>query len=109
MTGDRTYKVTVRHNLVGSVEQIEVEAGADIPQDNLEVTLQLAENFRRNGSIDGDYLFASVHRAKDFALVALDFIKRLTEKSEQGLAQHNFYAEPDWRNPSLAGKQKLQH
>ena len=109
MERERVYRVVVAHNLVSAVESIEVPAPSGISRENLEVTLQLATNFRAQGCIDGEYLFTSVHQAKDFAMVALDFVKKLTEKSEQGLAAHNFYSEPDWRNPSAGGQQKVQH
>lgn len=104
-----TYRVVIRHNLVITVENVELSDGDQVAQDNLEVTLELARNYRQHGSIDGEYLFSSVHRAKDFALVALDFVKKLMEKSEQGLAEHNFYGDPAWHNPSAANLKKLQH
>ena len=103
------YRVAIRHNLVLGVESIDLAGGAELPADNLEVTLKLAENYRKNGCIDGEYLFSSINRAKDFALVALDFVKRLMEKSEQGLSAHNFYTEPDWLNPSVGRQDKVQH
>jgi hypothetical protein len=109
MASKRAYKVVVCHNLVAAVESVEVAPETEVAEDNLVVTLKLAENFRRNGNIDGEYLFAGINKAKDFALVALDFVKKLAEKSEQGLAQHNFFGEPTWTNPSLAAKQKMQH
>lgn len=104
-----SYRVVIRHNLVIAVENVELSEGDEVPEDNLEVTLALAQNYRQHGSIDGEYLFSSVHRAKDFALVALDFVKKLMEKSEQGLEGHNFYSQPAWHNPSAADLKKLQH
>ena len=109
MTSKRAYRVVVRHNLVVAVESIEVPPDTELAEDNLSVSLKLAENFRLNGSVDGDYLFAGVNRAKDFALVALDFVNKLTEKSEHGLSQHNFYEAPTWSNASVGPKQKMQH
>jgi len=103
------YRVTVRHNLVLGVESIDAMSDQELPTDNLEVTLTLAQNYRQNGCIDGEYLFSSVHQAKDFALVALDFVKKLTEKSEHVLSEHNFYAEPDWRNSLVGIQEKMQH
>ena len=109
MPTKRAYKVAIHYNLVAAVESVEVAPETEVAEDNLTVTLKLAENFRLNGNIDGDYLFAGINKAKDFALVALDFVKKLTEKSELGLSQHNFFAEATWSNPSLAGKQKMKH
>ena len=109
MSWKDAYQVVVRHNLVTAVESIQLDRANNMIADNLQVTLKLAENYRQNGCIDGEYVFSSIHRAKDFALVALDFIKKLMEKSEQGLEAHNFYSEPDWINPSAAKQQELQH
>ncbi len=113
MERERVYRVVVCNNLVTAVESIEVAAPSGISGENLEVTLQLAGNYRGNGSVDGEYLFTSIHQAKDFALVALDFVKRLMEKSEQGLNAHNFYSEPNWHNPSAGPsadtREKVKH
>ncbi len=103
------FRVVVQHNLVTTLETFESEQNMEIPADNLAVTLQLASKFRDSGNIDGSYVFRSIHSAKDFALVALDFIKKLIEKSEKGLETHNFYSEPTWLNPSLKKKQELSH
>ena len=108
MSRKYAYQVVVRHNLVTAVESIQLDRANDMIADNLQVTLKLAENYRQNGCIDGEYVFSSTHRAKDFALVALDFIKKLMEKSEQGLEAHNFYSEPDWINPSATKLKELQ-
>ena len=102
MISGPNYKVVIRHNLVVAVQSIEVLGKIGGITENLHAAVQLAENYRKGGCIDGEYLFPSVHRAKDFAIVALDFIKKLVEKSDQRLSTHNFYAEADWVNTSVA-------
>jgi len=84
--------------VVDIVEGKDVEG---IATENLEVALKLAENYRKTNSIDGEYFFSGIHRAKDFSLLALDFIKKLMDKSEQNLKAHNFYSQPNWYNPSV--------
>ena len=47
---------------------------------NLEVTSELARNHQRHGCIDGCYRFDEPERARSFAVLALDFVKRMLEK-----------------------------
>ena len=102
MISGPNYKVVIRHNLVVAVQSVEVLGKMEEITESLHAAVQLAENFRKDGCIDGDYVFPSVHRAKDFAIVALDFFKKLIEKSEERLSTHNFYADSDWFNTSVA-------
>jgi hypothetical protein len=68
---------------------------------NLEAGTQLAQRNQRFGSLDGEYLFASLHDAKDFAVLSLEFTRLLMEKSIEGVKGHNFYATPAWVNPHV--------
>ena len=104
MDGGGAYRVLVIRNLVTAVDVIKGKDADGVSSENLEVALQLAKNYRHTGTIDGEYFFSSVHRAKDFAALALDFVKKLIEKSEQNLNTHNFYSEPSWHNPSVKRK-----
>ena len=101
MDGGVVYRVVVRQNLVTVVDIVEGKDVEGIATENLEVALKLAENYRKTNSIDGEYFFSGIHRAKDFSLLALDFIKKLMDKSEQNLKAHNFYSQPNWYNPSV--------
>ena len=96
------YRVTIRQNLVIRIEK--VADGAPGP-DNLSAGTGLAMNHQRNGCIDGEYDFSSIHSAKDFAVLSLDFIKRLASRNLENLEVHNFYAKPTWENPLTAGRQ----
>ena len=51
-----------------------------VPESNLEVTSELAGNHQRHGCIDGRYRFDDPERARSFAVLALDFVKRMLEK-----------------------------
>ena len=96
MDGGVVYRVLVSQNLVTAVDLIEGKDVDGIATENLEVALKLAENYRETGTIDGEYFFSSIHGAKNFALLSLDFVKKLMEKSELNLNAHNFYSEPNW-------------
>ena len=104
MDGGGVYRVLVSQNLVTAVDLIEGKNVDGIASENLEVALKLAENYRKKGTIDGEYFFSGIHRAKDFSLLALDFIKKLMEKSERNLKAHNFYSQPNWYNPLVGRK-----
>ena len=101
MDGGVVYRVVVSQNLVTVVDIVEGKDVEGIATENLEVALKLAENYRKTSTIDGEYFFSGIHRAKDFSLLALDFVKKLMDKSEQNLKAHNFYSQPNWYNPSV--------
>ena len=72
------YVVVVAHNVVCLIERI--EAAEPVPATPLEVSSQLAANYRRAGCIDGRYLFDDAKRAKAFASLCLGFTKALIDK-----------------------------
>ena len=81
MTGDdRVFEVIVRHNAVQAIRRVRRTPGLHVPGSNLEVTSELARNHRRHGCIDGCYRFDDPERARSFAVLALDFAKRLLER-----------------------------
>lgn len=94
------YRVTIRHNLVVGVAKVD---DGDPGEDNLAAGTRLAMNHQRHGCIDGEYDFSSIHTAKDFAVLSLDFTRKLADKSLAELEAHNFYAEPAWLNGLLSG------
>ena len=96
------FRVTIRQNLVIRIGK--VAKGTPGP-DNLSVGSRLAMNHKMNGCIDGEYDFSSIHTAKDFAVLSLDFITRLTSRSLEDLEAHNFYAKPIWENVLAEGRQ----
>jgi len=97
------YRVVIHHNLVVSVEKVPDGAPSN---DNLTAGTRLAMNHQKNGCIDGIYDFSSIHTAKDFAVLSLDFVRKLAEKNLEFLELHNFYAEPSWTNPLLGQPEK---
>ena len=74
------YEVVVRHNAVQAIRRTPRTPDIHIPESNLEVTSELARNHQRHGCIDGCYRFDEPERARSFAVLALDFVKRLLEK-----------------------------
>ena len=74
------YEVIVRHNAVVAVRPALRTPGMHVPGSNLEVTSELARNHRLHGSIDGCYRFGDPERARSFAILALDFVRRLLEQ-----------------------------
>jgi hypothetical protein len=77
------YVVVVSHNMVSALERVKRSEGVSVPQTKLEVGTSLAENYRTNGCIDGEYFFDKAQRARIFATLCLDFTKALVEKRLQ--------------------------
>ena len=77
---DAVFEVVVRHNAVQAIRKVPRASDMHIPGSNLEVTSELARNHQRYGCIDGCYRFDEPERARSFAVLALDFVKRLLEK-----------------------------
>ena len=77
---DAVFEVVVRHNAVQAIRRAPRTADVHVPASNLEVTSELARNHQRHGCIDGCYRFDDPERARSFAVLALDFVKRMLEK-----------------------------
>ena len=77
---DSVFEVIVRHNAVQAIRRVPRAASLHVPESNLEVTSELARNHRHHGCIDGCYRFDEPERARSFAVLALDFVKRMLEK-----------------------------
>ena len=78
--GDTVFEVVVRHNAVQAIRGVPRAPDMRVPESNLEVTSELARNHQRHGCIDGCYRFDEFERARSFAVLALDFVKRMLEK-----------------------------
>ena len=78
--GDSVFEVIVRHNAVQAIRRVPRAPGMHVPDSNLEVTSELARNHQRHGCIDGCYRFDEPERARSFAVLALDFVRRMLEK-----------------------------
>ncbi|MGI9302132.1 MAG: hypothetical protein ACR2RB_05410 [Gammaproteobacteria bacterium] len=79
------YCVTVAHNLVQAIEKLQVSDGVQVARTNLEAGELMARSNRRNGCLDGSYYFDDPERARHFALLCLDFVKRVIEKREEAI------------------------
>lgn len=95
MTDKPLYKVVIKHNIVCAIKRIDGPSVVDVPQSKLEVSAQLATNNQVNGCIDGDYYFENAKLARNFAVLALDFVKRLAEKTLHEIEDRNFSGEFD--------------
>ena len=70
----------MHYNVVQTIRRTPCVPGMHVPESNLEVTSELAHNHRLHGCIDGSYRFGDPERARSFAILALDFVKRMIEK-----------------------------
>ena len=78
--GDAVFEVIVRHNAVHAIRRVPRAPSMHVPDSNLEVTSELARNHQRHGCIDGCYRFDEPERARSFAVLALDFVRRMLEQ-----------------------------
>ena len=78
--GDTVFEVVVRHNAVQAIRRVARAPDMHVPESNLEVTSELARNHRRHGCIDGCYRFDEPERARSFAVLALDFVRRMLDR-----------------------------
>ena len=78
--GATVFEVVVRHSSVQAIRKVPRAPDMHVPESNLEVTSELARNHQRHGCIDGCYRFDDPERARSFAVLALDFVKRMLEK-----------------------------
>jgi hypothetical protein len=74
------YVVTVEHNLVSAIARVPEGSVGAVPETTLEVGTELAANYRRDGCLDGRYLFRSAQRARIFATLCLEFTQALIER-----------------------------
>ncbi len=102
MTERKFYRVTVRHNVVFGIQRVAESGGIEVPETKLEVGTQLARNHQANGCIDGDYYFDDVDTARYFAILSLDFIKKLIERTIETLEADKLDSDADWRNVHIA-------
>ena len=77
---DTVFEVVVRHNAVQAIRSVPRAPDMHVPGSNLEVTSEFARNHQRHGCVDGCYRFDEPERARSFAVLALDFVKRMLEK-----------------------------
>ncbi|MSO94139.1 MAG: hypothetical protein EXQ86_12170 [Rhodospirillales bacterium] len=95
----QAFRVRVRHNVVRSLGPVPMNASVRIPETKLEVSTQLARNHQERGCIDGDYYFDNADRAKYFAILCQDFVKKLVDKTAEELERVRNQPGETWRNP----------
>ena len=78
--GDSVFEVVVHGNAVQAIRTVPRTPDMHVPESNLEVTSELARNHQHHGCIDGCYRFGEFERARSFAVLALDFVKRMIEQ-----------------------------
>ena len=105
--GDTVFEVVVRHNAVQAIRRVPRAQDMHIPESNLEVTSELARNHQRHGCIDGCYWFDQPERARSFAVLALDFVKRMLESVSSRLKR--WTRERSLRRPSTRGPNDSRH
>lgn len=99
----RAYRVSVRQNLVTAIEPIARSEAHGLAEDDdpLAVSSRLAQNNLENGCLDGDYDFVSFEAARHFAMLCLEYLKKLCEKSVTSVAGVDSNGERVWRNACI--------
>jgi hypothetical protein len=100
MPNDPVFRVEVSMNLVRAVVRHELQPGESVAvTSNLEVGTRAAQNFRRNGCLDGTYFFADLAQARMFARLCLEFMRLLVNRRLAALASappnEPFLPDPD--------------
>jgi len=97
--GEPTYRVIVTDNIVCAIERVAERTGIEIPRTQLGVSTQLSANYQENGRLDGCYYFADLERARAFAVLCLDFTRKLAEKMIERLEDDGEGGELACTNP----------
>ena len=103
--GNMVFEVVVRHNAVLAIRRVPRKPNMHVPGSNLEVTSELARNHQGHGCIDGCYRFDEPERARSFAVLALDFVKRMLEKRIEQIEALDTGAEFDTPEHAVSRKQ----
>jgi hypothetical protein len=81
------FRVVIAGNLVCAIRRLS-DPGASVHPTPLDAASRLAAAFQASGSIDGEYDFDSLERARVFARLCLDFTARLVERRSAELERH---------------------
>ena len=77
------YRVTVAHNLVQAIDKLQDSDSVQVARTNLEAGEAMAQNNQQHGCLDGSYYFDDPERARHFALLCMDFVKRVIEERDE--------------------------
>ena len=80
MSSPTVYEIHILHNVVVSIRRVEAPPDQPVPETPLDVSARLAANHRLRGCTDGRYLVTDPEHARTFAVLALDFVKRVIER-----------------------------
>lgn len=95
------YKVVVSSNVVTDIRCVEaVDLRPEtLIEDPLVASTRLSQNNLANGCLDGEYDFSSLHTARMFATLCLEFTQKLCENSLTSLGEASLEGNEDWHNP----------
>lgn len=99
MAEKQVYRVIVTDNIVCALERVPHTPDLDVARDELEVSTKLSQNNLRNGRLDGTYYFDNPDHAKEFAVLCLDFTKRLIDRTIDRLEYKQFSVDLRCDNP----------
>jgi hypothetical protein len=99
MTERLVYRVVVTDNIVCTLDKVPYAPEMQVSDDELEVSTRLSQNNLRNGRLDGTYYFEDPGRARQFAILCLDFAKRLIDRTIDRLEAADFPGELPCGNP----------
>ncbi len=75
------FAVTVHHNIVQEIRRYEtLPNGQRVLHTNLDSGTELSRIYRQTGSIDSQYIFDDFERAKTFASMSMDFVRKLIDQ-----------------------------
>jgi len=79
------FAVEVRHNIVQAIRRLDALSDDQrVLHTNLDSGTELSRIYRETGSIDSQYVFDDFERAKAFASISMDFVKKLIDhRAEQ--------------------------
>jgi hypothetical protein len=93
MSGGPIYRVVVTDNIVCAIERVDGAAAATAARDELDASTRLSRNNLTHGRLDGVYHFDDPQLAKQFAVLCLDFTKRLVERTLTRIEASDFSGE----------------
>ena len=99
MTEKPVYRVIVTDNLVCTLDRVEPSAEIETARDELDVSTRLSRNNLETGRLDGRYYFDDPEQARQFAILCLDFVKRLAERSIEAMERSDFAGDLRCTNP----------
>jgi hypothetical protein len=92
------YRVVVQGNVVSAIEPLVAPSAEHVATTPLEVSMLLARNYQMRGCLDGTYHLPDVEMARQVAVLSLDFMAKLIERSVASLNAASLHGQ-GWTNP----------